>query len=227
MTKKEKLFVKVNELINKYNEMIVGHENYHEMTPYPVRPWQWKVYELENAISNVEQRIKSFINAREVESFYETEEGRLRKESIESQLNLAEKTYSEIHDTYLANIREMILKSISVGEWSVNGSENSVHVGIVDPENKTYQLFGHSFDISYTEWGNKELTINYGTMGAFDPIKNPYRAIFLAGLAEVANNNDLLIELKKVFETYRNKVWETRKEIDRLSKELANPLNAA
>lgn len=229
MTRKEKLFAEVNELVEKYNAMIDGHEGYRRRDKYENARWiNWKCTELVNEIEVMKRMIAEFEMKLRVDAYWLTEEGVARKAALEERMTAITDAMTENHEMWEKGITEMIMSHLTVGDWVVRPRTSGCEIGLRDPEAKYPDgiLFGHSFEFYYSDWnykGDTKLELNYGTMGSFDPTVNTNRVIYLQGMAAIAGNTELINNLHQAFKQWNKILREQRKNYSILEKELKNP----
>jgi hypothetical protein len=234
MTKREKLSLRIDEVLVTYNTLvenytnIVGENTKYEVRSFPdIKKEYGKLKELEGFISMIEKRIEILKNEIAIEKFYLTDEGIALKSNLEKKCETLYDNAKDFHEKMMGLVSEKILALLD-DSWTVNACETRIEVGLKDTSDKGFRfLFGHSFDIYYNTWGADKLELNYGTMGSFDVLDPEcVRPKYLLGLASIANNKELIIELTSIMKTWNDTRHEMFREIDKIEKTLKNPLAA-
>jgi hypothetical protein len=232
MTKKEKLFGEVNALVEKYNSMIDGHENYRKREKYSNNyRHNWKIVELETEIVRMNNLIDEFNRDLKIKCYWLSDEGAARKKVIEKKMDSIENEIDEIDEIWQNEIIKLISPFLN-SDWVIRPFNTRIDIGLRDVESKYPDgiLFGHSFDIYFNnKWNYNDGTkieINYGTMGSFDPIVNKSRVIYLQGMSNIVSNIELLEKIHQAFKQWNKILRDKRREYDRLNSELKNPLAA-
>lgn len=229
MTRKEKLFAEVNELIEKYNAMIEGHDGFSPRKKCENNYWvTWKCNDLINEIDRIKNLIADFELRMKINEYWLTDEGAARKASLEKRIAAAEQAFEDTDEMWVKGITEMIMPHLTDGDWVVRPRTSGVEIGLRDPEG-TYpntMLFGHSFEFFYSNWhykGETTLELNYGTMGSFDPLNAINRVVYLQGMTKIATNGELIKNLHQAFDQWDTMYRENRKNYNELTRELKNP----
>lgn len=234
MTKREKLSLRIDEVLVTYNALVENYTNLvGETTKYEVRNFPdtkkefGKLKELEDFISMIEKRIEILKNEIAIEKFYLTDEGIALKSNLEKKCETLYDNAKILHEKMQGLVSEKILALLD-DSWTVNACETKIEVGLKDTTDKGFRfLFGHSFDIYYNTWGGDKLELNYGTMGSFDVLDPEcVRPKYLLGLASIANNKELIVELTSIMKNWNDTRREMFREIDRIEETLKNPLAA-
>lgn len=229
MTRKEKLFAEVNELIEKYNKMTEGHEGYEPRKKCEKNYRNpWKCDDLVNEIAFVNKLISDFELKLKTDEYWLTNEGAARKASIEKGISEIEQSFYVTDNMWINKITELITQSLTDGDWVVRPRISGVEIGIKDPAGKYTNsiLFGHSFEFHYNKWRYDDeptIELNYGTMGYFDPLLDTNRVMYLQGMAKIASNTELIKKLQNAFEQWNNMHSEINKKYNKLKNELKNP----
>lgn len=234
MTKREKLSLRIDEVLVTYNALIdnytnlVGKPSRYEVRNFPDTKKEFsKLKELEGFISVIEKRIDILKNEIAIEKFYLTDEGIALKSNLEKKCETLYDNAKVFHEKMMSMVSEKILALLD-DSWTVNACETRIEVGLKDTTGKGFRfLFGHSFDIYYNTWGGDKIELNYGTMGSFD-VLDPKCVLpkYLLGLASIANNKELIIELTSIMKNWNETRREMFREIDRIEATLKNPLAA-
>ena len=229
MTRKEKLFAEVNELIEKYNKMTEGHEGYEPRKKCENNyRTTWKCYELVDEIAFVNKLISDFELKLKIDEYWLTNEGATRKASLEKRIAEIEQSFEDTDNMWINGITELIMSYLTDGDWVVHPRISGAEIGIKDPVGKSPNsiLFGHSFELHYNKWRYDDepiLEINYGTMGSFDPLLDTNRVMYLQGMVKIASNTELIKKLQNAFEQWNIMHSEISKKYNKLKNELKNP----
>ena len=228
MTRKEKLFAEVNELVGKYNAMIEGHEGFRPRNNYENSRWiTWKCDGLVNEIEAMKRLIDDTELKLRIEAYWLTDEGSVLKESLNKQKMAIETTIDEIDEMWGNEIRKMFIPFLN-DDWVIRPFKSLIEIGLKDPESNYPDgiLFGHSFEIYHKECnynGDTKVEINYGTMGSFDPKVNTSRVIYLQGMTAIAGNTELIDNLHQAFKQWNKIIRDKRSEYYAIEKQLNNP----
>lgn len=234
MTKREKLSLRIDEVLVTYNALIDNYTNLvgktcrYEVRNFPDTKKEFsKLKDLEGFISVIEKRIEILKNEIAIEKFYLTDEGIALKSNLEKKCETLYDNAKVFHEKMMSMVSEKILALLD-DNWTVNACETRIEVGLKDTTGKGFRfLFGHSFDIYYNTWGGDKIELNYGTMGSFD-VLDPKCVLpkYLLGLASIANNKELIIDLTSIMKNWNETRREMFREIDRIEATLKNPLAA-
>ena len=231
MTRKEKLFAEVNELVGKYNAMIEGHEGFRPRNNYENGHWiNWKCNELANEIEVMKRMIADFEMKLRIDEYWLSDEGAARKASLEKRMTSIENEIDEIDEIWKNEIIKLINPFLN-GDWVIRPFNTRIDIGLRDVESKYPDgiLFGHSFDIYFNKWnyeGDTRIEINYGTMGSFDPFVNTSRVIYLQGMSNIVSNSELLEKIHQAFKQWNKILRDKRADYSKLANELKKPLAA-
>ena len=229
MTRKEKLFAEVNGLIEKYNKMTEGHEGYEprkKCEKHYRNPWTCD--DLVNEIAFVNKLISDFELKLKTDEYWLTNEGAARKASLEKEIAEIEQSFDDTDNMWINKITELIMPSLTDGDWVVRPRISGVEIGIKDPSGKYTNsiLFGHSFEFHYNKWRYDDeptLELNYGAMGSFDPLLDTNRVMYLQGMTKIISNTELIKKLQNAFEQWNIMHSENSKKYNKLKNELKNP----
>jgi hypothetical protein len=227
MTQREKVTNEIKSIIEVYNNLAKEH-GFDLIIYGSYYPRDAKVYEMKQTLENFKNRLNELNRKIEVKKYYLTDEGSKVKSKLESK---REKLYSNLKD-YNNKQCERISKKILAfldDDWTTNVSDTRIEIGLKDiKENKFNFLFGHSFEFYLNTWSKEnKLEMNYGTMGAFDVLDdNCFRPKYLLGMASIANNKELISELRSIMIEWRRVCRDFYSEIDDIEKVLKNPLAA-
>ena len=229
MTRKEKLFAEVNGLIEKYNKMTEGHEGYEprkKCEKHYRNPWTCD--DLVNEIAFVNKLISDFELKLKTDEYWLTNEGAARKASLEKEIAEIEQSFDDTDNMWINKITELIMPSLTDGDWVVRPRISGVEIGIKDPSGKYTNsiLFGHSFEFHYNKWRYDDeptLELNYGAMGSFDPLLDTNRVMYLQGMTKIISNTELIKKLQNAFEQWNIMHSEISKKYNKLKNELKNP----
>ena len=206
MTRKEKLFAEVNGLIEKYNKMTEGHEGYEprkKCEKHYRNPWTCD--DLVNEIAFVNKLISDFELKLKTDEYWLTNEGAARKASLEKEIAEIEQSFDDTDNMWINKITELIMPSLTDGDWVVRPRISGVEIGIKDPSGKYTNsiLFGHSFEFHYNKWcydDEPTIKINYRTMVSFETLLDTNRVMYLQGITKIASNSKLKKKLQNSFE---------------------------
>ena len=192
----------------------------------------FKVIDLKDKIEVVKLAIKKKEQKFSIEAYYNTTEGAIYKTEHENCLNILTDKYMQLNSMY----SDIILKKIQYffGEYwdayvSLSQYRTYIEIGLKSENTKKEGKlkFGHTFEINIEEsWkciDNIDVTMNYGTLGCFNPIDDTDRIEYLNGMSSFIKDNECLNEIIRYAKEVMSKLKEIDKEITETKNKLENP----
>lgn len=233
MTRKETLANEYIELRKQFDGPDFRANAYENQISYLCKTFT--ITDLNDKIDAVKRAIREKANRIKNEAYLNTPEGMALKANIEAQIKTCQANYRKVHDEFESWINTEV-NNLVPGGWGVNlhigYMSGNVEIGLInrDKGNPNRKLeFGHEFNIYFDSYAYGKraprFDLNYGTMGSFDIFNNEIRPIYLNGLATISNNKEFLqLLLAKFIENVQN-ANKISEELDKLRKQLENPLN--
>ena len=113
----------------------------------------------------------------------------------------------------------------------MQANPESIEIGLKEIDEKRLtkgftMSFGETFTIynfHNLSFGDKQLEINYGTCGSFNPLESR-RSQYLLGMATFVNSFETLKELKVILDEWYDKQRQLFRKLDAIAERLKNPL---
>ena len=112
----------------------------------------------------------------------------------------------EAADSHFSNKIKTAIKDAVGDRFHCDPRPYSFNIQLTD-ENGC-PVFGHYFTLSLSPFKEKTLRINYGSLGAFDPIKDQNRVLLIQALNEVISNVCLISYIEGLM-----RAWDEHEEI--------------
>ena len=238
MGKKEKLIIEYFALRHQF-DVNEGENCKRVWNPVPspseVRDWmrEYKVMDLEDKVASVKRSLEAQAKKLRIKEYFETEEGAKVKADLEAR---REELYTErkhLEEAYGAKLDKMIVDVIgNKFTTNFNGSSDRCHmeIGIINTDEKrkgfTFK-FGHDFEMTYEKnWcrtDDFELSINYGTLGSFNAMKDEDRIAYIIGFGKFLENVELKNNIIAIFKEFMTEVGVITNEANKIYDKLNNP----
>lgn len=239
MTVKEKLYKEYVSVKNMLNALegkgsIGGAdvEAYSTTYNFSCAARRYSKSELINMIDCVKGAYDRKLEEARIEEYYATEEGKVVKESLTSQIK---DITEQRHNLIMSATKDVdaFIKEWLGTEWGCRTvGSSSTEIGMIESEKDGVVnfYFGHSFTLYYNDYFFKDkFELNYGAMGAFAVLDNSgvseRHCKYLFGMGTFVNDKAKLAELKNKIMGFcnANDVYTNR--INILRAKLKNPLN--
>lgn len=238
MTQKETLYKEYIILHNKVNrlkdkEMVDESEDYFNSDNFKYDAKRQKVKDLTDSIKWEQDAYDREVYKLRVERYYNTEEGKARKEANE-------KALSRLYESRKENVIEFGKKlndyiKVWLGEdWGCGiADRRNVNIGLVKETVDGYTQFfsGMSFRLSYDySWKgkqNKTFEMNYESNGGFELLDEDHnnRKEFLLGMGNFVANVYKLKNLQAMLYNYADVLKEYDKSIRNLQDNIEHPID--
>ena len=227
MTQKEKLateYVSLKKELTgtKFNENIRDNQIWYLVKELKVIELKYKIDAVKRAIDQKNKKLA-------IEAYYNTDEGASYKAKYEKEIDELSKLYEKTDTIY----KDIILDKIQefLGDtWDANICFSPfrayIEIGLKDDTNRYKLKFGHDFNISIEKsWKNDnfEVSMNYGTLGSFDPFNDTYRIEYLNGMSAFIKNGEILSSIVDYSKDATTKISEIDKKITEAKAKLENP----
>ena len=230
MGKKEKLANQYLELKKEFDGPDFKENLSSNQVSFLVR--EFKAVDLEDKIEAMTRALAEKRRKAKIEAYYNTEEGAKIKAQLENRIEELTAQHVTNKDEFSKWVSTEIEKMLGKN-WicTVGFGYSSAHIEIglknTDTKHNFIFEFGHSFNIYFDAYnfGAKEpkFEMNYGTLGAFDLLKNTQRPEYLLGMATLVNNKDFLQALMAKCILHAQVDKNISKEYDQIEKQLKNP----
>lgn len=227
MTQKEKLFRQYMSINNE----IVAHPNYTGTRHYidieeSIAHNDHKnitVAEYSNLIANVTYILEQLKAEAKLEEFYSSEKGQEIKLHLEYQKSHWEDRIEDCYDDAKYALNSLIKKICGESFTITTFNDTSFEVAYTDNDNKP--IFGHNFSV-YRHYDDKNISMNYPTLGSFNPFESPNRVAYLEGMAKFSNPNNFT-QVIKCFNEFIDDLTNYRTHLNKINKLLSNPYELA
>lgn len=224
MTQKEKLIREYFKLKNQY-DVLGGVENPWKAEPDAVDLYRWssrnKVYELQEQIDRVKGCIERLTKEIERQKYFDTEEGKQVKETAEKNMEEARKQYEILCQTIGDEVKKLVAEALGQKFTTCfHACYDACYVDVHYTDDDYKPIFGHKFEIRYDknfthvdgQYNTRyELTMNYGTMGAFNLTDDFDMVNYLQGMAKFTADRNLQTKVVELFTKFIN----AKKSIDK------------
>jgi hypothetical protein len=202
---------------------------------------EFKVIDLQDKIEAVKNAIEKQSEKIKIKKYFETPEGMEYKNAIETKIESLTDTYKTIENLYVSKLSNLVnnfLGNNFTSEFWFNYKSCKGEIGIINNDEDrpgfTFK-FGHSFNISYDNVlgnYNKEthtydheykLELNYGTLGAFDLIKDTDRINYITGFGKFVSATDIKLSMVELMKSGISRLNEINDEIIKLTNKLKHP----
>ena len=242
MTRKETLLKEVYAIRNLIAE-VKGKEQ--EDLEALVHTWKfkeeakrWKEYELKARIEQLGELLTIAKKNKTVkdatEDYYLTPEGAAVKAETEAKMEQTEALFPETKEQVISTINAELNRCIGAGWRVFSLSDNSMEIGVTDPEKPNELIFGQRADLYYErrvcgyDSYKERFELNVGTCGSHDLLPEELTgsfANFYIGIGKFYSNIEFLAWLKNTLFGYADRCKELRTEYNNLESKLENPLN--
>lgn len=238
MTIKEKLYREFVIAKNKLNalkgEALIGGDNieeYFNSYDFSNRASHHTKEEIKNMIDYAKRCYETEVERQRTEDYFETEEGKARKESLESEI---ESLRNEVN-TRKSEMQKTMNDTIKVwlgADWGVHVFNGSMEIGIINKVNEEgyfdFHFCGY-FNVYFSDYvcdgGKFRFDVNYGTTGAFNPFENDIHRRFVVGMGKFLADIEKMNEIKHLTHEYVYQLQKLASKIYDLETELKNPFN--
>ena len=230
MTIKERL---LKEYILSWNKVyrLTGEELFNESETYfnsdefKRMAKEYTKADLQDSIDTAVRTYEEEVEKLRVENYYNTEEGKKRKESITKRFD---KLYDALK-SFKAFKKEEVkhyVKSWLGESWGVHLFETSMEIGLVENVVDDYEsfYFGKCFNVYFSNHFGCRFDVNYGTTGCFNPFDDNLQCEYVLGLAKFVNDKEQVNTMQNLVHGYVRESENREKELSNLRYELANPL---
>ncbi len=224
MTQKEKLYLQLLIASNEYAELkslpTVDIEAMNDGCEFSANAKKYTIAQLNSEIEAMKDKIERTKAEKAREEYWATPAGAKRKAEIEQKLQELEEIAKEARVRYM-NQAISILRQVLGERWIIRStSASQFSIQLTDAMDKP--IFGHDFDIRYDEF-KKQIRINMGTLGGFDPINNQDRVYLYTTFGTLVSNTALLQELTGTMAEWEGFANSSSEEYYNVAKELKNP----
>lgn len=190
MTRKEKLYQRLQELTNELAEL---GENYNLFPAYELR--RRKAWLLENDIERLERRRDELKRQRDAEAYFATEKGAEYKARCEAKIGQYKKELVELNEAHIEYLNGWVKKTIGE-DWGVQRQWIDSYFEICRYKGGK-EIFGSEIEVYTPDYIHKSrFDFSVGTMGSA-PIMDGQRREFYLGVGRFLSDKNALEELRK------------------------------
>lgn len=234
MTIKEKLYRELVLAENKYarlvgEELMDESDDFFTSNGFYMLAKNTTKLDLKRMIESAKYKYDREVEKLRVENYYNTEEGKNRKEELLVRKNKIEDMVKRYREGTNRHMNEFIREWLGE-KWGCRVYDGTMYVGIVEKVNDNGYvsfIFGHEFTLYYSKRVNDyhyRFDMSYPTMGSFDLFNDTTRCDLLIGMAEFAKNKENLDILQNRLIDFTKQLEDWSNEHTEITNELEHPI---